>query len=528
MQTLIQLLHQSATEYGSLPALKMSGGEPVVWTYAELLEHSRHVASYLRDKGVKPEDRVVLWGANGPEWVAAFFGVQLLGAMVIPLDLRSLEDFLIRIEEQTDPVHIIAGKSQTESLEASHAPTTSFEDLLTKSQSAEPIDLEAVEVGPDTIAELVFTSGTTGAPKGVMLTHHNIVSNVGMAQIAFPPTPDLRLLSILPLSHMFEQTIGLFTPLSGGSSVTYIRSLRPDLIFKAMNEQRITVMACVPQVLELFRSGIEREVSRQNRERQFELLHKIGGKMPFPIRKRVFRTVHQRMGGAFESFLVGGAYLNPDLARWWEAMGIKVLQGYGMTEASPMLTASRPNDRDPESVGRSLPGVELRITDEGEILARGDCLTPGYWNNPEATAEAFTDGWYHTGDLGYIDHSGRLHLRGRLKNMIVLPNGMKVHPEDIEPILVQQEGIEEAVVIGLTSGQDVEVHAVVRPEEDSAADIGAAISRANERLAPHQRIRGHTIWPDDEFPITHTLKVKRMDVQSRVEQLRTDKVLEPA
>ncbi len=517
LETICEILVQSAKRYGSLPAVKAAGSES--WSYAQLADISSRVAGYLVGQGIAKGDRVIFWGANCPEWVAAYFGAQIVGAVGIPIDLRSREDLVLRVAEQTQPVHYFLGTEQLKALSAPPNSYTLIDDLVAITKSAAPFPLEDSPVHPDDVAELVFTSGTTGAPKGVMLTNRNIVSNVDMARNALETTPDIRLLSLLPLSHMFEQTIGLMTPLSGGSSITYIRSLRPDVIFKAMSEERVTHMLCVPQVLQLFRSGIERELSRQGRERQFSLSHRIARYLPLAARRKIFGAIHERFGGAFECFLVGGAYLDPALSRWWEQLGVKVVQGYGMTEGSPLVTANTPNDRDPESIGRPLPGVELKISEAGEILVRGPNITLGYWQNPEATAESFEGDWYRTGDLGTIDKSGRVHLKGRLKNMIVLSNGMKVHPEDIEPLLVRDPAVAEAVVLGMGPDHDPEVHAVVKLSDESA-NLDEILRAANADLAPHQRIRGVTIWPDDEFPITHTLKIKRMDVKTRVEELR--------
>jgi long-chain acyl-CoA synthetase len=521
MRTLVDLLRGSVERYRSLPALTLYGGkgERWTWTYGRLWDEARRVAAHLHDAGVGKGDRVVLWGPNRPEWVAAFFGAQLLGAVVVPLDLRSPEDLLTRIEEQTTPKHLVIGHEQAARLERPHAPHTCLEDLSRVVAGCAPWAVDAGQVAPEDIAELVFTSGTTGNPKGVILTHRNVVANAQMSRAAVDPTPRHRVLSILPLSHMFEQQGGLFVPLIGGASISYVGSLRPDVIFDAMNRARITNMTCVPQVLELFREGIEREVRRQGRARQFALLHRLALRLPLAARRILFRRVIARMGGAFEFFVSGGAYLDPALARWWEGLGIKVVQGYGATEAAPVLAANSVDDRDQASVGRPLPGVQLRIADDGEILVRGDNITPGYWQNPEATAEAFVDGWYRTGDIGYLDEAGRLHLQSRKKNVIVLANGMNVYPEDIERALTAEPGVKDAAVFGLTEGQDVVVHAVLvldgRPE-----DAAGIVRRANARLGPQQRIRGFTVWPDESFPLTPTLKAKRLDILDRLPQLR--------
>ena len=521
MQTLVELLDQSARRWGAQPAVALHAKEPWGWTYAELWDATLRVAGYLRAQGVGPGERVVLWGANSPEWVAAFYGAQCLGAAIVPLDLRSQEDFLRRIEAQAEPRHILLGAEQAKALGAEHPPRTRLDQLRAIIAATEPLDAADLRVTPDDMAELVFTSGTTGNPKGVILTQRNIVANAMMAATAAPPTPKHRVLSILPLSHMFEQTAGLNTPLSGGASLTYVGSLRPDVIFDAMSSNQITNMGCVPQVLQLFRDGIEREVRKQGREQQFMRLHAVARHLPLPARRLLFRRVLQRMGGAFEFFVTGGAFLEPELAAWWEGLGVKVLQGYGMTEAAPIVSTDTLRERNPGAVGRPLPGIDVRIADDSEILVRGANISPGYWRNETATTDAFVDGWYQTGDLGVLDKRGCLRLRGRKKNLIVLANGMNVYPEDVERELLSDRRVKDAVVIGVERGQDVDVHAVLVLAKDTAvADVAPLIREANARLAPHQALHGHTLWPDESFPLTPTLKPRRAEILARLPELR--------
>jgi long-chain acyl-CoA synthetase len=519
MQTLVELLAQSADRFGDAPAVSLYGREPWTWSYRELWDQSRRAATYLRNAGVQKGDRIVMWGPNRPEWVAAFFGAMIAGAIVVPLDVRSREDLLVRLEEQTEPVHLFLGEEQEKALTAAHPPITRIEDLQDKLAGLPPAEVALGAIAPSDTVELVFTSGTTGNPKGVILTHGNIVANVLAGKTAFPPTLKNHVLSLLPLSHMFEQTTGLFIPLTGGSSVTYISSLRPDVIFNAMQWSHTTNMGCVPQVLALFRDGILREVRKQGKEATFNRLHRIAARLPMGLRRLLFRPVHARMGGHFQYFVSGGARLDPGLARWWEEMGFKVCQGYGMTEAAPVVACHTEARRDPESVGRPLPGVEVRLAQDGEILVRGANVSPGYWRHPELTAEAFDNGWYKTGDLGAWDSKGNLTLRGRKKNMIVLANGLNVYPEDVENILLTDPRVKNVVVLGVPEGDDVEVHAVLLgvPPEQAAAVVKAT----NAQLAPHQRIGGFTVWPDEEFPMTPTLKVKRAEVADRLPELRT-------
>ena len=518
-QTLVELLEQSAQRWPELPAAVMHGNESWSWAYRELLHASRQTASYLQGQGIVKGDRVILWGGNRPEWVAAFFGVQAAGAIVVPLDVRSPEDLFTRIVERTEARHVFHGKEQAAVVRRSGMGATALEELRERLEGVEPLAANAVPIGRDDIAELVFTSGTTGDPKGVILTHGNIVSNVQMVRTRVEPTTRHRTISLLPLSHMFEQTTGLFTPLAGGAAMHYVSSLRPDVIFGAMAAHHITNMSCVPQMLQLFRDGIEREIRKQGKHVQFEKLHAFAKRLPLAVRRLLFRRIIQRMGGAFEFFASGGAFLDPALAAWWEGLGIKVVQGYGMTEAAPIVAVNSLRRRDRTSMGRPVPGCEIKLAPDGEILVRGLNISPGYWRNPAATEAAFVDGWYQTGDLGYFDSRGGLHLHGRKKNMIVLANGMNVYPEDVERALLVDPRVKDAIVLGTGERHDVEVHAVVLLNKD-AGDPEPIIKSANKQLAAHQQIRGYTVWPDETFPLTPTLKVKRADVAQRLAEMQ--------
>lgn len=518
-QTLVELLSNAAARWPDHEAVVMQqGGDTWAWSYAELELAARRTAAYLRDQGIAHGDRVVLWGANRPEWVAAFFGVLAAGAIVAPLDLRSPPSLFGRIVEHTQPAHVFCGKEQAAAVGRLTVASTRLEELRERIEACPPLASGEVVVKPDDIAELVFTSGTTGDPKGVMLTHANIVSNVQMVRTRIEPTTRHRTLSILPLSHMFEQTAGLFTPLAGGASIAFVASLRPDVIFGAMQARRITNLCSVPQILQLFRDGIERELRKQAKLARFQRAHALAGRLPIPLRRLLFRPILRRMGGALEFIASGGAFLDPALAEWWEGLGVKIVQGYGMTEASPLVAVHSLRRRDHRSVGRPVPGCQIRIAEDGELMVRGPNITPGYWQNPAATAAAFTDGWYHSGDLGFFDVEGGVHLHGRKKNMIVLANGMNVYPEDVERALLVERGVKDAVVLGAGDGQDVEVHAVLLLEQD-AGDPEGIVKRANKQLAPHQQIRRFTRWPDESFPLTPTLKVKRGDVAKRVAEL---------
>jgi long-chain acyl-CoA synthetase len=508
-QSLPAFLDWTAETYGWRPALLYKPAlKTEVTTYAELREWADHVAYRLIDRGIRPGDRVVLWGSNSPDWVAAFFGILKAGAIVVPLDVRSSPEFVARVLEQSEPSLAIVSSSLAGGWSHS-TPACSIEELTDSSQTAHLISLPEVSAGD--LAEIIFTSGTTGTPKGVMLSHRNIRSNVEASNEIMPSGPRYRPLSILPLSHLLEQTCGLMLALRGGTSIAYATAIQPAAILRDMQEYRVTTMVLVPRVLSLFMSSIERGVQKQGKQRMWDVLMRVSARLPRRVRRILFRSVIRSFGGRIDFFVVGGAPLDPLLERKWELMGIPILQGYGSTETSPIITASSVEKRTPRSVGRAVPGVRIRVAGDGEILIQGPNVMLGYWRNPEATASAIEDGWYHTGDLGQVDSAGRLFLKGRKKNMIVLANGLNVYPEDVEDALAAVPGVIEAVVVPVPSSFGPEVHAVLLCEKD-APPAETIVGQANERLAPHQRIRSWSTWPYPDFPRTHTAKIKRQDV----------------
>jgi len=301
---------------------------------------------------------------------------------------------------------------------------------------------------------------------------------------------------------------------SGGGSVVYLTALQPANIFRAFERDGITTMLVVPQVLKLFLNAIDREVDRQGKRKAFEVLLRLAAWTPMNLRRLFFPAVHKRFGGTLEFFLCGGAYLDPELQRRWELLGVRVIQGYGATECSPLVTGNTMERRTLGSVGRAAPGVEVKIAPDGEIIARGANIMVGYWENPAATAAALENGWYHTGDVGRIDEHGELHLMGRKKSMIVLANGLNVFPEDIEEALKADERVTDALVVGVHGDDGQTVHAALLLKEAAqAADI---VKATNRRLAAPQQIRAFTVWPEPDFPRTHTMKIRRNVVEETV------------
>jgi long-chain acyl-CoA synthetase len=523
METLVELVDEAAARYADRPALRLRGDDASTsaWSYAELARRSKVAAWRLRALGLEPGDRILTWSPSTPELPATYVGAMRAGLVLVPLDLRMAPDAIERIAARAEAKRLIVGtgRDAPDPREAGLAsfPTTRLDELAAAPDDTLPDDWEAqVEAWPppesSAIFELVFTSGTTGTPKGVMLAHDNVLASVSAMHRVVPPL-DHRVVSLLPLSHLFEQAVALFYALDVGADVLYVRSRNPRVIFESIRDHRTTSMVLVPQILELFWAAIEREVERSGRAAAFNRLRGIARHLPYALRRVLFRRVHAQLGGGLRIFVSSGAFLPPALQQAWEDLGVIVIQGYGSTETG-FGTCTTREDHGLGTVGRPMPPVELRLADDGEIQFHGPTLFKGYWHDPEATTAAFTeDGWYRTGDIGRLDDAGRLVLMGRTKDIIVLPNGLNVYPEDIENAL-RTAGLRDSVVLETKPGR---IEAVVLPP--AAADgappgairesIQAGIKVANATLAQHQRVAGFRIWPEDDLPRTHTLKVKR-------------------
>ena len=504
--TVVEFLRSSVDAFGPHDAILFKPGFRYLrWSYDRLWAESGQVASLLQSRGLTKGDQVVIWGPNSPQWVLIFFGCLRAGVVAVPLDLRSAPDYVERVISRITPKLAFTSRFTPKNGLDLGLPEITFEELELAIR-----DLPApspVEIAPDDLVEIMFTSGTTGDPKGVMLTHRNLTANIeGISQYITCDTSS-RLLSILPLSHMYEQMGGLLMALGFGASVTYPTSRQPTVLARTMRERRITTLLLVPQGLELLMNGIEREVRRQGKAKLWSKLLSVAAKTPFRLRRRLFGRVHKQFGGKLDFIVSGGAALDPELGKKWELLGVKIVQGYGATEASPVISNHTLRERRPDSVGRPLPNVEVQISEDGEILVRGDNITPGYWNAPEQTAAALQEGWYHTGDLGYFDDEGFLHIRGRVKDMIVLSSGQNVYPDDIQAVLNRHPDVTDSAVVGLPRGSAVEVHAAIILS--NGTDPEAIVAWANAQLAEQQRVRGFTVWPGEDFPRTHTLKVRK-------------------
>jgi len=508
----------------------------------EIAAYAARWQAFLRAEGLAPGDRVALCLKNGIHWVAADQGALGLGLVVVPLYADDnpenvawcLENSGARllVAESSRMAHALQGvaRSLPRVLCLSADPGSGHDAV----EAVLPRQAPAFEVAPledDALATICYTSGTVGRPKGVMLTHGNILANVAACERLRLARSDDVFLSLLPLSHMFERTGGYYLPLSIGAKVAYARSV--SQLAEDLASERPTVMFAVPRVFEKFAARLNEALAKSPaKKRLFDLVIAAGGRVARReaglldgivlalARDRVAGPVLARLGGRMRFAVLGGAPLDPAIAWLFLGLGLPVLQGYGMTEASPVISVNRPESNVPESVGMPLDNVEVRIAAGGELLARGPSIMKGYWNNPEASAKSLDrEGWLHTGDLAEI-RDGRIFIRGRLKDVLVLSNGEKLPPQDVELAILADGAFEQGVLIG--EGRPFLTLVAVTQEPDEKR----LIQRANERLKGfpgYIRVRRVVTtrepWTIENGLLTPTLKVKRERVQ---EKFRTE------
>jgi long-chain acyl-CoA synthetase len=506
IETLPELVTQVAQSHADDPALRI---KPIfrtrTWSYRQLGDLVPRVATLLREQGIEPGDRILIWAVPRPEWGIASLAAHWAQAVTVPVDVRSTDAFVAKVAAQTRPKLVLASLPTAKVASRLELPVITVESLVDRAANAGPMDQPRID--PDALAEVVFTSGTTGEPKGVMLSHRNIVSNSTTLQHVVPLGRETRVLSILPLSHMYGMNPGFLAPLLAGAMIVYPTSLQASVLARTFREQGVTMLLAVPQVLKLLDRAIQRKVDASGRHEVFERMHAVARRLPIALRRLLFRPVLRQLG-ALRYVALGGAPLSPILAQRWEEMGVVALQGYGTTETSPVVSMTRLDANKIGTVGQPIPGVEVRIAEDGEVQVRGPNVFQGYWEKPDATAEVLRDGWYHTGDLGTLDADGFLRLHGRKKDMLALADGTKVYPEDVENALAQDPRVQDATVLGVEDDKgDLHVHAVLLLRDAAAA--AEVVAGANTRLGGHQQVRGYDIWPDDDFPRTPTLKVKK-------------------
>jgi long-chain acyl-CoA synthetase len=477
-------------------------------TYRELAALARGLAHELRAHGIGPDDKVVIWSENRIEWVAALWGTLLARAVLVPVDYRASADFVRRIAAIVRAKVVLAGQ-EVEPPDDIEAPVWRLTDAARKPGAP---DIDASGVGPETLAEIIFTSGATADPKGVTITHRNVLANIVPIEREIRkyrryerPFHPIRFLNLLPLSHMFGQSMAAFVPPMIAGTVVFSHGYSPVEVLRQIRTRRISVLVCVPKVLDVLREHVQRVAPDTAAADPLAGRHWLW-------RWWHYRHVHRLFGWKFWCIVVGAAPLEPELESFWRKLGFLVVQGYGLTETAPIVTLNHPFRASRGTVGTPIGGVEVKIAPDGEILVRGENVTKGYFNAERETAAAFEDGWFHTGDIGELDAAGRLAIKGRKKEMIVTPQGLNVFPEDVERALAAQPGVREAGVVGIRVEGEERVHAVLVIEPD--ADVKRIVREANATLEDHQRIWSTSIWPEDALPRTEgTRKLKRRELQ---------------
>lgn len=513
MKGLFELLESFRLRGDRTAIIYRSGVRRTSYSYEDIYTMARRMASLLAAEGVGPGDRVLIWGPNHPSWVFAFWGVIARGAVAVPVDFMSGVDRARSIAELSGVRFAVQSRLKPETLQG--VKTIVLEGLEQQLKEYEPSGV--LQGGSqDDLCELVYTSGTTGAPKGVALSHRNLIANVQQVSAQFPAVNSAyRFLSLLPLSHMFEQTAGFLVPLYLGASIIYLRTLKPSAIMDAFAEEDVQTMVAVPRLLQLLKSSVERELAAKGLLGIFTRLCTVSAALSMPAKRKIFFPIQRKFGRSFRMFVSGGAPLSPDTFRFWNSAGFCVVEGYGLSECSPVLATNRMAEQVCGAVGWAVPGVELRL-ENGEVQARGDNIFSGYYHNEAATRDAFTaDGWFRTGDIGAFTDNGALAIKGRAKEIIVTGAGINVYPDELEAVLLRTAGVREGCVIGLDRGSGEDVHAVIVPD-GSGRPCEEIVSEVNGSLDELHRITGFTVWPEQELPKTTTLKVQKFMVKKRL------------
>jgi long-chain acyl-CoA synthetase len=473
-------------------------------SYQQMGELGARWAGLLAERNVVKGDRVLLWAENSAHWVAAFYGCLLRGAIVVPLDAGSESGFATRVQQQVGAKVLLADRIEERQCVFRGLPALSLNTPPPALQTAKFRPAEPVE--PNDLVEIIFTSGTTAEPRGVCLTHLNLLANLAPLEKEiqkylswerwFHP---VRFLNLVPLSHVFGQFMAVLVPPLLRSEVHFQSALNPGEVIETVKTEQISVVVAVPRFLESLKEKVERDLD----------VGRIATSQGGSFLRRVWRArrVHHRFGWKFWAFVSGGATLPASTESFWHNLGFAVVQGYGMTETAALVSVAHPFKPKEGSIGKRLPGTEMKVAASGEILVRGDNISPGFWSEgvkPLTDAE----GWLHTGDLARTEEGGHLYFQGRQKDMIVTVAGVNIHPEDLEAALDRQEGIRTSAVIGVEGRQGPEPVAVLLLR-DPSRDAAGAVANANRELAAHQQIRHWLIWPEADFPRTPTQKVRK-------------------
>jgi len=572
MPTFYERFRECAARWPDNVALEIQRRDRVEsHTYAQTRRMAESIGRWLTENRFQPGARIAILADNHPRWIAAYLGIIAAGCTAVPLDTAFHADQVAKLLQDSGSSLLfcdarnfavaqqaVTGLSvrvlQTDSATAVELRSAGQPGAAVPTQSslsppvtdldsifaAGPGNFSAVPVAPDSLASLLYTSGTTADPKGVMLTHSNVMGEVravfGWAQIG----SEDAVLGVLPLFHVLSQMANLLLPLVKGARVVYLETLNTTELLRALAERKITVFAVVPQFFYLIHERIFKEVAQRGKLASYALqammaITRFSRRFGWNPGKIFFPKVHRLFGAKMRYLVTGGSRFDPQIGRDFHALGIDVLQAYGLTETSAAAFATSPENNVVGSVGKPLEGVEAKIVDPqaqedggqpvGEIAIRGAIVMKGYWNRPDATAEVLKDGWLYTGDLGYFDAEGNLFVTGRKKEVIVLSNGKNIYPEEVESHYMNSPCIGEIAVVGLEGrpGED-RLHAVVVPNFEVLKQrkivnakevIRFDIEGLSAQLPSAKRIGSYEIWQEG-LPRTTTRKLKRFEIEKRV------------
>jgi len=545
----LSLLEDKSNMYARKVALGMKtalGWRELTFDGLGLL--SRRLASYLiNDIGVKRDERIAILSESKPEYGACVFASVMAGMTTVPLDIKLTIYELTSILSDCLPSVLLVSNSYIDKAIELQKNIPSIKHILVMDEIPITNDLQSIYTTPNnykckwrhrsrkSVMFIIYTSGTTGAPKGVETTFGNILAQLADLKVVlrkiFPKRGDVRILSILPMNHLFEMTVGLATFLNFGFSVYYTKSLKPKDILNTIQDKQINFMILVPAFLRLLKNVMEAEIKNSSTfyQKTFPIKYFIAKFIPFRwFKKLMFRKLHNLFGGSFKACLSGGAPFDVETAIFFRRIGIDVYEGYGLTETSPVATINVEKKRDLHSVGKILPSYEAK-TDPitGELLLKGPSIMKGYHNQPELTAQAIDkDGFFHTGDVARIDKKGNVYITGRIKNMIVLSGGKKVFPEEVEAVLSKSENFSELCVFGVSreggakdGTEDIAVVIVPTDEmkskfqgQELEQEVREEVKRLSKNLAPYKRPLNITIL-NQALPRTATNKIKRREVK---------------
>ncbi len=495
----------------------------LTYSFGRILDMALRFSSLLDKSGIKKGEKVVIKAESGPEWLAVFLGCVFAGVIVVPLDLQSSKDFINRVIGDSEPKLLVTSQDAGEDIQDMDPEHMFVEDLEEQISSQDRYDYKQLHVEDDDVVEIIYTSGTTSAPKGVMLTYKNIEANLNMALPLIQKwkkflkyLPRAKLLSIVPLSHMYGQVVGLFVPIAVDLHVFFSYSMQPKEVLATIKKERILVMGALPHQLKTTKDYLV-DAYKLNTARFQSVFEKYQEKKWW-LRFLRFFLLHMRIGPTWLGIISGGAEVSREVDEFYRVLAFGFFQGYGLTETAPIVALFDPTKNKAGSVGSFLDQENIKVED-GELYIKGDTVTPGYYKNKEKTSQSFKDGWFRTGDLVEVDESGNVFFKGRKDEVIVKESGMNVYPGDIEEKFKEHEQIQDCVVFGLDR-DGKKIIAVILPRdrdlsEQKAHDI---VDSINGELNVHQRVDDHLIWRGKDFPRTATMNVKKGALLKKIEE----------